>query len=147
MSREYPDRPWVGVGVVVVRGTVDVLLIRRARPPNQGQWSLPGGGQDLGETVFEAARREVREETGLLVTPRAVITTVDSIHTDADGAVRFHYTLVEVLADWEAGEALAADDASAVRWARWEEAADLVTWDETRRVLRLARRLVAGTPA
>ena len=68
MSRTYPDRPWVGVGVIVVRGTTEVLLIQRAQPPNQGQWTLPGGGQDLGETVFETAVREVYEETGWTIT-------------------------------------------------------------------------------
>ena len=66
MSREYPDRPHVGVGVVVLRGD-SVLLVRRAKPPRVGSWSLPGGGQELGETVFEAGRREIAEETGLTV--------------------------------------------------------------------------------
>jgi len=64
MSREYPARPIVGVGVVVCRGE-EVLLIRRGQPPRLGQWSLPGGGQEVGETIEEAVRREVREETGL----------------------------------------------------------------------------------
>ena len=63
MSRTYPDRPWIGIGVVVWRDD-RVLLVRRAKAPNLGQWSLPGGGQEIGETVFEAAIREVAEETG-----------------------------------------------------------------------------------
>ena len=65
MSREYPDRPWVGIGAIAFRGDT-VLLVRRARPPRQGLWSLPGGAQHLGEGAEEAARRELREETGLL---------------------------------------------------------------------------------
>ncbi len=66
MSREYPEWPVVGVGVVVL-GAEGVLMIRRGKPPRQGQWSLPGGAQKLGETVFDTARRETREETGLAV--------------------------------------------------------------------------------
>ena len=87
VDRTYPDRPWVGVGVIVFRGD-EILLVRRGKPPNQGQWSLPGGGQDLGETVFEAARREVAEEAGIdMVRPVEVLTTVDSVHRD-DGRAR-----------------------------------------------------------
>ena len=136
-DRTYPDRPWVGVGVVVFRGN-DILLVRRAKPPNQGQWSLPGGGQDIGETVFEAARREVVEEAGIQVRPVEVLTTVDSVHRDDDGRVKFHYTLVEVLAFWEDGDIRAGDDAEAVRWADAQAATELVTWSETRRIIGLA---------
>ncbi|MGE3741190.1 MAG: NUDIX domain-containing protein, partial [Geminicoccaceae bacterium] len=78
MSREYPDRPVVGVGAIVWRGE-RVLLIRRGRPPRLGQWSLPGGGQQLGETLEEAIRRVVREETGLELAAVEFLTTVDLI--------------------------------------------------------------------
>ena len=146
MNREYPDCPRVGVGVIVWRGD-RVLLVRRARPPGKGEWSLPGGGQELGETLFEAARREVAEETGLAVAPVAVLTAVDSITRDDVGRVRFHYTLVDVVAHWEAGEAAAHDDVSDVHWATPEEAEALVAWSETRRVIRLsAARRQSGPP-
>lgn len=137
LSRTYPARPWVGVGVIVWRGG-RVLLIRRARAPRLGQWSLPGGAQEVGETVFQAAAREVREETGLTVRPTGVVTVVDAITRDGDGRVEYHYTLVEVSAEWEAGEAACADDALDARWATVDEAASLVPWDETERVIRLA---------
>ena len=137
VDRTYPDRPWVGVGVIVFRGA-EILLVRRAKPPNQGQWSLPGGGQDIGETVFEAARREVAEEAGISVQPVEVLTTVDSVHRDDAGRVKFHYTLVEVLALWEDGDIRAGDDAEAVCWADAQAATELVTWSETRRVIGLA---------
>jgi ADP-ribose pyrophosphatase YjhB (NUDIX family) len=137
MSREYPDHPRVGVGVIVWRDG-RVLLVRRTRPPQAGEWSLPGGGQELGETLFETARREVAEETGLEVAPTGVLTAVDSIHRDEAGRVRFHYTLIDVLADWQSGEAAPRDDVSAVVWATPEEAERLVAWSETRRVIRLA---------
>ncbi|HEY0832268.1 MAG TPA: NUDIX domain-containing protein [Azospirillum sp.] len=136
-DRAYPDRPWVGVGVVVWRGD-ELLLIRRGRAPRLGQWSLPGGAQTIGETVFETAAREVLEETGLTVEPVDVVTVVDAINRDGAGRVQYHYTLVEVAAEWRAGEAVAGDDALEVRWAGVEEAVRLVPWEETDRVIRLA---------
>ncbi len=135
--REYPDRPWVGVGVVVWRRR-DILLIRRGAPPREGEWAIPGGAQALGETVFEAAAREVLEETGLVVRPTAIVTVVDSISPDPAGRIRFHYTLVEISAEWVSGEAAAASDAAAVRWASLDEALGLVAWDQTRRVIARA---------
>ncbi len=150
MSRSYPPRPLVGVGVVVLRGD-EVLLVRRGKAPRRGDWSLPGGAQELGETVFEAAVREAREETGLDVAVVGLVDVVDSITRDAAGAVRYHYTLVDVLAEWRGGEARAAGDAADVAWAPLDRLADYGLWSETVRVIRLAadRRAasVAGFPA
>lgn len=137
MTRRYPNRPWVGVGVVVWHGD-RFLLVRRGRPPRQGQWSLPGGAQHLGETVFDAAIREVREEVGLRITPREILTVVDSISRDETGAVEYHYTLVEVSAEASDGHAVAADDVDAVLWCELDRLDGLVEWEETRRVIRLA---------
>jgi 8-oxo-dGTP diphosphatase len=135
--REYPDRPWVGIGVVVIHDGA-VLLVRRGRPPRQGQWGLPGGAQELGETVFDAARREVLEETGLQVIPRKVLTTVDGITRDAAGRVRWHYTLIEVLADCPGGGTpVTGDDADAAVWVPLAAAEAMLDWDEARRVIRL----------
>jgi len=135
--REYPDRPWVGIGVVVICDGA-VLLVRRGRPPRQGQWGLPGGAQELGETVFDAARREVLEETGLQVIPRKVLTTVDGITRDEAGRVRWHYTLVEVLADCPGGGTpVTGDDADAAVWVPLDAAEAMLDWDEARRVIRL----------
>ncbi|WP_042442970.1 NUDIX hydrolase [Azospirillum sp. B510] len=136
-SREYPDRPWVGVGVVVWRGE-HVLLIRRGKAPRMGQWSLPGGAQSVGETVFETAVREVREETGLEVVPTGIVTVVDAITPDGQGRVHYHYTLVEVAAESAEGEPLGADDALEARWATADEAGELTEWDETRRVILMS---------
>jgi 8-oxo-dGTP diphosphatase len=138
--REYPDRPWVGVGIVVWRGD-EILLVRRAKPPRLGEWSIPGGAQSLGETVFEAAIREVREETGIAIRPTGIITVVDSIIRNAEQRPQFHYTLVEISAEWTAGEAVAADDVDDVRWATPAAAATLVKWDETLRIIDEAARL------
>ncbi len=138
-SRAYPDRPLVGVGVVVWRGE-QVLLVKRGRAPRKGEWGLPGGGQELGETVREAAIREVLEETGLTVRADQIITVVDSVSHDAEGRVEYHYTLVEIAAEYVEGEARAADDVDAVRWAYLDDINHLVSWEETRRVIREAAR-------
>ena len=139
-AREYPDRPWVGVGIVVWRGD-EILLVRRAKPPRLGEWSIPGGAQSLGETVFDAAIREVREETGIAIRPTGIVTVVDSIIRDAEQRPQFHYTLVEISAEWMAGEAVAADDVDDVRWTTPAMAATLVKWDETLRIIAEAARL------
>ncbi len=148
MTRTRPSRPWVGVGVVVWRDG-QVLLVRRAKPPRQGDWSLPGGAQELGETVFETAMREVREETGLTIVPRAVLTVVDGIDRAADGGIDYHYTLVEVDADAVDGEATAQDDVTEVAWYRPQDVAALGSWPELPRVVGLAakrRGLAIGPP-
>ncbi len=136
-SRAYPDRPYVGVGVVIWRGG-RVLLVRRGRPPRQGEWSIPGGAQELGETVFEAARREVAEEVGLDVEVTELLTVVDSIQKDDEGRVRYHYTLVDVLAEWREGEARAGDDVAEVTWAGAGDLGGYDLWSETIRIIRLA---------
>jgi ADP-ribose pyrophosphatase YjhB (NUDIX family) len=144
VSREYPNLPLVGVGVVVLRDG-RVLLIRRAKPPRQGEWSLPGGLQKLGETVFEAACREVVEETGVGIRPLGVIDVVDLIERDRDDRrVRYHYTLIDVVADWVSGEAVAAGDAAAVFWAEQAEVRSLVAWSETVRIIERGYRMYAA---
>ncbi len=143
MNREYPDRPLVGIGVVVRRGD-NVLVVRRARPPRQGEWSLPGGLQKLGETVFEAARREVREETGLETEITSVVDVVDFIDRDESGRIRFHYTLIDVAAIAPEGEPVPSDDADEAAWVPVRDLETLGMWEETVRVLRkghaMARR-------
>jgi ADP-ribose pyrophosphatase YjhB (NUDIX family) len=133
----YPDWPLIGIGVVVWRED-EVLLVKRKNPPAQGQWALPGGKQQVGETLFAAAIREVREETGVAIDPLHIVTALDAITKDASGKVEYHYTLVEVGADWVSGEARAADDALAVRWASPDEVAALCAWPEVARVVRLS---------
>ena len=136
-DRSYPDRPFVGVGAVVFKGD-KVLLIKRGRPPRQGSWSLPGGLQEVGETVFATAAREILEETGLTVEVVALVDVVDSITRDGDDRTKYHYTLVDVRAEWRAGDAVAADDAEAVTWATLDGLDGYDLWAETDRVIRLA---------
>lgn len=134
-SRQNPDRPIVGVGVVVWRDD-SFLLVRRGKEPNKGQWSIPGGAQKLGETVYAAAAREVLEETGLTVDVRGLVDVVDGIMTGDEGEVIYHYTLVDVVALSPEGEPVAADDAEAVGWFKLEDLLQLQLWTETERIIR-----------
>ncbi len=137
MSRAYPERPLVGVGVVVCKGD-QVLLVRRAKAPRRGQWSLPGGAQKLGETVRQAAIREVREETGLEVALTKLLDAVDSINRDEAGCVQYHYTLVDFAAEWRAGEPTPGGDAAEARWVARGDLDRYELWEETVRVIGLS---------
>jgi ADP-ribose pyrophosphatase YjhB (NUDIX family) len=145
MSRRYPDRPIVGVGVVVWRRD-RVLLVRRGKPPRQGQWSLPGGAQEIGETVFDAAHREILEETGLTIEVLGLIDIVDSIRRDDDGRVEYHYTLVDVFAVSEDGDAVAGHDADEAAWFDLDELPALGLWSETERIILLAHEMLTALP-
>ncbi len=134
---EYPNRPLIGVGVVVLKAD-RVLLVRRNKPPRQGGWSLPGGRQRLGETVRETAAREVREEAGLEVEVSALLDVVDAITREADGRIAYHYTLVDFLAEWRGGQARPGGDAAEVAWADPQTLAPYDLWDETLRLIGLA---------
>jgi 8-oxo-dGTP diphosphatase len=125
VSRLYPERPFVGA-ICVLRRAGRVLLVQRAAMPGRGLWGFPGGMQELGETVFEAAVRELAEETGIVARPLDVIGHLDRIDRDEAGRVRSHWTLLAVLAEWGRGEPDPGEDALAVAWvtqdelARWE---------------------------
>ncbi len=134
----YPNRPLVGVGIVVFKDD-RVLLVRRGKPPRKGGWSLPGGRQRLGETVRETARREVREESGLEVEVTALLDVLDSITRDEAGAIAYHYTLVDFLAEWRAGETVAGGDAAEVTWADPAALDGYDLWNETVRLIRIGQ--------
>jgi ADP-ribose pyrophosphatase YjhB (NUDIX family) len=136
-DRRYPARPFASVGIVIWRDD-KVLLIRRSKAPRKGDWGLPGGMQDVGETIFETAVREAREETGLDVTPLGIVTALDNITRDAKGKVEFHYTVVDVAAESAEGEAVAQSDADEVRWATLAEVEQICGWPEVARVVRLS---------
>ena len=135
--RTYPARPIVGVGVVVWRGD-RVLLIQRGKAPRRGEWSIPGGAQEVGETVEAAGRREVREETGLEIEITGFLAVVDAIRPDEEGRIRSHYTLIDFAAEWVSGEAVAGDDAADCRWVHPDELPDYGLWDETLRMIRIS---------
>jgi len=113
--RDYPDRPIVGVGAVIVHEH-RVVLVKRGSPPLQGEWSLPGGVVELGETLRAAAEREAREETGLIVKAGEVLEVLDRIMPGEGGAPEYHYVLIDFLCTVEGGELRAGGDAADVRW-------------------------------
>lgn len=115
MRRCYPEHPIVGVGAVIVEGG-RALLVRRASEPLLGEWSVPGGMLGLGETLRDGVRREVLEETGLVVEPGEVLDIFDSIFTDGEGRTQYHYVLIDYLCPPVSGEARAGTDVSEVRW-------------------------------
>lgn len=145
-SADMVMAPIVSVGAVVWKGD-RVLLIRRGQPPAKGTWSLPGGRQDLGETVFEAACREVLEETGVTIHIRDIAAVVDLIERDGT-VVRHHFTVIDVSADWLSGEAVAGDDAEAVAWADPGRLDNYRLTEEVKRVIAIsAGQPTPGKPA
>jgi len=116
VRREYPEAPIVGVGAVVIDGT-KVLLVRRGQEPLKGEWSLPGGALELGETLQQGVVREVLEETGLIVIPGGIIEILDRIVPDeGSGRVRYHYVLIDFVCHVTGGALCSASDAEEVRW-------------------------------
>jgi 8-oxo-dGTP diphosphatase len=137
--REYPIRPWVGIGVVALRGDA-VLLVRRGRAPRLGEWSLPGGGQRLGEGAEACARRELREEAGIEVGPLLLLAVIDAITPGEPGrGPRFHYTIIDYAARWTGGEARPGGDVTEVAWAGPEELPRYALTPEALRVVAEAR--------
>lgn len=127
-QREFPTSPMVGVGAVVVDDQARVLLIRRDAEPMKGHWSLPGGLLELGETLVEGVKREVMEETGLNVTPEAIVEVVDRIYICSDdekSQVRYHYVIVDYWCRVAGGNLLPATDASEVAWVSRAEWSDI----------------------
>ena len=144
ISRSYPACPIVGVGAVIVREG-EVLLARRANPPLQGEWSLPGGALEVGEKLREGLTREVLEETGLEVEVGPVLDVIDSIFPDAEGRTQYHYVLIDYLCRPRAGTALAASDASELRWARPDELENFGLRPITLEVIRKALAMEVST--
>jgi 8-oxo-dGTP diphosphatase len=139
MARRHPDAPVVAVGVLLLDGE-RVLLVQRARPPQVGRWTVPGGGVEVGETLEEAALRELREETGLGCTLGPVVEVLDRVVRDGDGRVEYHYVILDFLGSAPTGTLAAGSDSAD---ARWVPVAELDKWDTTDGLAPVIRRAVA----
>jgi len=115
LKREYPAQPIVGVGAVIVRNG-KMLLAKRGSEPGKNKWSIPGGLVELGETAKETAVREVKEETNLDVEVRSLIDVVDNIETDVRGRLRYHFVIIDFLANVKGGRLKAGSDIVEARW-------------------------------
>ncbi len=137
MKRRYPDQPIVGVAGIIFREQ-EVVLIRRGQEPGLGEWSLPGGAVELGETLEEALRREVREETGLEIDIIALTAVVNRLIRDQAGAVAYHYVLLDFLCRTLAGSPRPGSDSSGLAFLPY---AELDTWplpEQTKAVIHRA---------
>ena len=135
MQREFPEVPLVGVGAIIIEDA-RVVLVKRAHPPLQAEWSIPGGVLEVGELVREAAIREAREETGLTVEPGELLGVYDRILRSPERRVQYHYVLIDFLCRRIAGELAAASDAAEVRCFAAEELSQLKLADDTLDVIR-----------
>ena len=144
MKREYPDSPLVGVGAVIIEDG-RVLLVKRGHPPLAGEWSIPGGVLEIGETLREAALREAREETCLTVEPSELLGVYDRVLRDDAGRVIYHYVLIDFLCRVVDGRAKAAGDADEVRWFTPAEAEKLGLPEDTAEVVSLGFCEILGS--
>ena len=135
MKREFPEIPLVGVGAIIIADS-RVVLVKRAHPPLQAQWSIPGGVLEVGELVREAAVREAHEETGLIVEPGELLGVYDRVLRNAEQRVQYHYVLIDFLCRIVGGELQAAGDAAEVGWFTREELPALNLADDTLDVIR-----------
>ena len=133
-KRSYTENPRVGVGAIVIRDG-KVLLVKRGVPPGKGLWAIPGGMIELGETIQQAAEREILEETGISVRAKEAFYIFDFIDRDSGGNIKYHYIIIDFLADYLGGEPKAADDVSDARWVAPDEASALNLSPTTRKLL------------
>ncbi|RLI30145.1 hypothetical protein DRO53_03395 [Candidatus Bathyarchaeota archaeon] len=136
--REYPSRPLVGVGGLIVDENGRVLLVKRAFDPGKGLWAVPGGTPEVGETLKEALVREVEEETGVKIQVEKLIDVFDLIVNDEKGKVRYHFVLVDFLAKPLTGEVRPSFETPEVRWVGLKELKNYPLTATTRRLINLA---------
>lgn len=136
MKREYPDTPLIGVGAIIVEDD-RIVLVKRGHAPLLGEWSVPGGLLEVGETVRAAAVREALEETGLTVEARELLGVFDRVIRDDDGKVLYHYVLIDFFCRRVSGQLQAAGDAADARWVTQEQIEHMALPRETAEVIHL----------
>jgi ADP-ribose pyrophosphatase YjhB (NUDIX family) len=145
LSRIYPARPFLAVSAAIFRDG-RVLIVRRARPPAHGLYTLPGGGVELGETLEEAVIREVREETALDVEPVALAGYRQAIVRDGDGRVERHFVILPFAARWRGGEVSLNEELAEWHWLKPAELEGLKTTDGLAQVIATAAERIAAQP-
>lgn len=135
IENSYPDKPNVAVGAVVFKEE-RVLLVRRGQPPSEDLWAIPGGSVEIGETLQQAAEREILEETGITIRAEEPVFTFDVIDRDRAGKIRFHYVIVDLAAVYVAGDPKAGDDAAEARWVTAQEIDELPVSAPTVKLLK-----------
>jgi ADP-ribose pyrophosphatase YjhB (NUDIX family) len=141
--RSYPTRPFLAVSAAIVRDG-QILLVRRARPPAQGLFSLPGGVVETGESLPEAVAREVREETSLMIEPVALAGYREAIARDAAGRIERHFVILPFAARWISGEPVLNEELAEARWLDPSALADLPTTPGLAEIVAAAFRLLAA---
>ncbi len=141
-ARIYPTRPYLAVSAAIFRDG-RVLIVRRGRPPAHGLYTLPGGGVELGETLEEAIIREVREETGLAITPLALVGFREAIARDAAGRVERHFVILPFAARWIGGEIALSEELAEAHWRKPDELAGLKTTEGLAEIVGAAAERIA----
>jgi ADP-ribose pyrophosphatase YjhB (NUDIX family) len=138
-DRRYPKHPIIGVGAILLKRD-RVLMAQRGKEPLKGCWSLPGGALETGETLANAVRREVREETGLDIRPLGVLGIFERLMRDASGAPEYHYVLIDYMCRIVGGTLAPGDDVCAVEWVRRRDLAGIEITEGTLAVIEKAFR-------
>jgi len=142
-ARSYPTRPYLAVSAAIFRDG-RVLIVRRARPPAHGLYTLPGGGVELGETLEQAVIREVREETALEIEPIALAGYRQAIARDGDGRIERHFVILPFAARWIAGEVLLNDELAEAHWLEPAELSGLTTTEGLAQIVAAAGERLAA---
>jgi ADP-ribose pyrophosphatase YjhB (NUDIX family) len=135
MRRKHPKQPLVGVGAVIIENG-RAVLIKRGKAPLLGEWSIPGGMLELGETLRQGAEREALEETGLVVRANELLGVFDRVVPDSEGNIVYHYVLIDFLCERVSGDLCAGADAADARWFTPEEIAKLRLAEDTAGVIQ-----------
>ena len=143
VRREYPERPMVGVGGVVIRDQ-RALLIRRGSAPLEGEWSIPGGMLEIGETILDGVQRELLEETAIEVKVLDLIEVFERLTRDEAGKLKYHFVILDYLCEAVRGEARAGSDVTDVAWARAEELDAYSLTTTATRVIQKAFEMARG---